>query len=82
MLKNAYILEKIVKNCLSVGGSAPEPPATSGGSAPRLPYFYSRLLFQLFASSYLALKYVVTLKKEQNSYKNCCAFVSTALLRL
>jgi len=30
MLKNAYFLEKDVKNRLSVRGSAPEPPLASG----------------------------------------------------
>jgi len=29
MLKNAYFLEKVCKNRLSVGGSAPEPPFAS-----------------------------------------------------
>jgi len=36
MLKNAYFLEKDVKNRFNVGGSA-----------PRLPRCYSRLLLQL-----------------------------------
>jgi len=31
MLKNAYFLEKYCKNCLSLGGSAPETPFASNG---------------------------------------------------
>jgi len=39
MLKNAYFLEKDIKNRLSKGGSAPEPPLASGdwGIRPQTP---------------------------------------------
>jgi len=37
MLKNAYFLEKDVKNRLSVGGSAPESPFAFGGWGLRSP---------------------------------------------
>jgi len=49
MLKNAYFLEKTVKNRLSVEGSAPKPPFASGGSGlrPQTPRCYHRLLLQL-----------------------------------
>jgi len=53
MLKNAYFLEKDVKNRRSVGGSAPELPLASGGcwrrsQTPALllpPYYYNFVKF-------------------------------------
>jgi len=49
MLKNAYFGGKKCKNLLSVENSAPNPRLTpaAGGSAPRPPHCYSRLLLQL-----------------------------------
>jgi len=55
MLKNAYFLEKDVKNRFSVGSSAPRPPRC-----------YSRLLLQLCQSSFLALKAVYYLQQRIN----------------
>jgi len=48
MFKNAYFLEKAVKNRLSVGALPPitRLPLVAGGSALRLPRCYFRLLLQ------------------------------------
>jgi len=65
MLKNTYFLEKVVKNRLSVGGSAPEspwPPA-AGASAPRPPPTITTL-----SSSFLALSLVYYLQKKKNKF--------------
>jgi len=57
MLKNAYFLEKTVKNCLSVGDSAPEPPLPSGGLGLRLqtPALLLSPTITTLSSSFLAL---------------------------
>jgi len=41
MLKNAYFLEKKHKNCLSVGGSTPEPPLAPRPCVLALAYYYN-----------------------------------------
>jgi len=50
MLNNAYFLGKTVKDVSASGAPSPNsrlPPA-AGGSAPRPPRCYSRLLLQLY----------------------------------
>jgi len=74
MLKNAYFLEKTVKNRLSFGGSAPEPPFASGGWGLRLQIPALLLLPTIMR--------FFTLKKEQNNYSKCSDFTSSALLHL
>jgi len=84
MLKNAYFLEKAVKNCLSVGGSAPEPPFASGGWGlrPQIPALLLSPTITSLSSSCLALNAFYYPKKDQNNYSKCFVFASSALLHL
>jgi len=47
MLKNAYFLEKTVKNCLSVGGFPPQRLLTFGIGSQKLRYLAKLWFFKL-----------------------------------
>jgi len=51
-------------------------PPVAGGSAPRLPCYYSYLLLQSLLSSFLVLNAFYYLQKEQNNCSKCSAFAS------
>jgi len=79
MLKNAQFLDKNCKNCLSVGGSAPELPL--GSSGWRLRTQTSTLLLQpaitTFCCSFLASNAFYYIKKEQNNCSKIVCFCSS-----
>jgi len=65
VLKNAYFLEKDVKDCLSVDGSAPERPLVSGGWGLRskTPALLLPPTIITLSSSFLALNTLYCLQK-------------------
>jgi len=78
MLKtDAYFLEKDVRNRLSVGGPAPEPPLASGGwgLGPQTPALFLSPTITTLSSSFLALNAVYYLQKRTN-------FASSKFLQL
>jgi len=68
MLKNAYFLEKDVKNRFSIGGLAPKPPLASGGRGlrPQTPTLLLPPTITTLSSSFLALNAVYYLQKRTN----------------
>jgi len=68
LLKNAYFLEKTVKNRRSVGGSAPEPPLASGGwgLGSQTPALLLSPTITTLSSSFLARKCSLLPSKRTN----------------
>jgi len=67
MLKNAYFYTIKCKNCLSVGGSAPEPPLASGcwELRPQTPALLLLPVVTTLSSSFLALNAFYYLQKRK-----------------
>jgi len=68
MLKNAYFLEKDVKNRLSIKGSTSEPPLASGGweLRPQTPALLLLPTIKTLSSLFLTLNSVYYLQKRTN----------------
>jgi len=86
MLKNAYFLEKTVKNRLVSEPPNPRLPPSAEGSAHRSPRCNFCLLLQFcpvhFGSAKIVKCVLLPSKKEQNNCSKCSVFASFALFHL